>query len=196
MSTNTPKILHDNQIVLLYSDKWLAFHYKVCPEEKSPLSRQPLCATASKEALQWSTESDNCSAALGSFIHYVQELGSHYSRRRFTSLAYLLPPLLPLVGSICYQANTAWSFTNQAAKFQRKQPSFCKPISCPTVEPCRQKSIFWTDTLVMLLTSESQDFILIPDSYPSGEAKLTPPVSKLLTLALWLALTLTAHCFS
>lgn len=40
-----------------------------------------------------SKKSDNCSAALGSFIHCVWELGSHSSRGRFTSLAYLLPHL-------------------------------------------------------------------------------------------------------
>lgn len=93
---------------------------------------------------------------------------------------------LPVVECICYQT---WSFTNQADKSQRMQPSFCKPISCTTVEPRRQKSICWTDTLVMLLTPESQDFILIPDSYPTGEVKLTP-ASKFLTQALWLALIL------
>lgn len=97
LSTKPPKLLHDNQECsstfrqVYKSDQWFAFHSKICPEEKSPPSRQMLLHP--RKPSKTSKKSHNCSAALGSFIHCVWELGSHSCRGRFTSLAYLLPYL-------------------------------------------------------------------------------------------------------
>lgn len=197
MSTNTPKILHNNQecssiLRLAYkSDQWFAFYFKIHPEEKSLPSRQLFCCIRGSPSLeQGKWQLFSCSGQFHMLCLGIRQ-SLFQGEVPITSLPAASSLHLLSVECICYQT---WSFTNHADKSQRKQP-FCKPISCTTVEPCRQKCICWTDVSVMLLTPESQDFILIPHSYRTGEVKLTPPVSKLLILALWLALTI-PNCFS
>lgn len=160
MRTNTTTKIQQNtqacpsKLRQMYkTDERFASHSKICPKEKSEPSTQPFCATASKEALQWSSERDsNCPATLDSFIHCVQDQSSHYPSCRFTSLACLLPHLYssPPFGGVYLLPDqelhkSAWQVSKKATIiWQAHQLHNCW-------KPGTQKGIFWTARLVRCL---------------------------------------------